>query len=226
MDGGAPSFFYSPKFKTRGDRCLGCRHQRLRPVRGAAGALSPFRLLHKILGTPLAGMPAPHEDDATAVLVEGKAYPHADKAIAEGNADEITDTNGNAPLEDDANDDGIDGIACGTQGVDGEDIGAAAILEEHIDDEYPEAHGDDFGIAGEKAEDELAREGQDNGTGQRHLHLSVTCPSDICDDTSKKPRGQRTVRRVYDECFFVSVAQRALSRFAPSGAGAQISYGW
>ncbi len=75
------------------------------------------------------------------------------------------------------------------------------------------------------------------GTGQRHLHLPVTCPSDISKQggweglgmfvfSYNKPRGQRTVRRVYDECFFVTVAQRALSRFAPSGAGARISYGW
>ena len=67
-------------------------------------------LLHKPFILPLAGAPAAEEDDATDILVEGETYPHAYKAQAQRNADDIAEANGDAPLEYDANDDGIDGI--------------------------------------------------------------------------------------------------------------------
>ena len=70
-------------------------------------------LFNKSLRFPFAWPPSPYKDDAADVLVEGKAYPHAYKTIAEGNADDIAQANGNSPLEDDADDEGIDGVARG-----------------------------------------------------------------------------------------------------------------
>ena len=58
-------------------------------------------------------MPATEENDTTDVLVDGKAYPHAHQAIAEGDTDDIAEANGDTPLEDDAYQEGIEGVACG-----------------------------------------------------------------------------------------------------------------
>lgn len=62
---------------------------------------------------PLARPPAAHQDDAANVLIESEANPHADKSIAKRNADDVTHANGDAPIEDDSDDNGIDGIARG-----------------------------------------------------------------------------------------------------------------
>lgn len=110
-------------------------------------------LLHKPFILPLAGAPAAEEDDATDILVEGETYPHAYKAQAQRNADDIAEANGDAPLEYDANDDGIDGIASGAECAHGKDIRRAPHLEEHIDDEHPNAHGNNLRIIGKGSED-------------------------------------------------------------------------
>ena len=112
--------------------------------------------LYKPFVSPFAGTPAAHKDDAADILVEGEADPHTDKAVAEGDADDVTHADGNRPVEDDGHDDGIDGIARGSQGADGEDVGCASDLEEPVDDKYPHAHRDDLLIVGEGAEKALA----------------------------------------------------------------------
>ena len=124
---------------------------------------SPFFLfshfpifLYKSFISPFAGAPAAHEDDAADILVEGEAYPHTEKAVAERNADDVTHADGDRPVEDDGHDDGIDGIARGSQGADGEDVGCASDLEEPVYDKYPHAHRDDVLIVGEGAEQTLA----------------------------------------------------------------------
>ena len=49
--------------------------------------------LYEPFVSPFAGAPATHEDDAADILVEGEAYPHADKAVAERDADDVTKSN-------------------------------------------------------------------------------------------------------------------------------------
>ena len=86
------------------------------------------------------------EDDATDVFIKGEANPHAYKTEAKGYADDIAHADGDAPLEDDADDEGVDSIACGPQRTAGEDIGRAAYLKEDIDEQNPDTHCDpDFG---------------------------------------------------------------------------------
>ena len=127
-------------------------------------------VLHEALGPPFAGPPTAHEDDAANVLVEHEAYPHADKAVAKGDTDDIAQTDGNAPLEDDADDDGIDGIARGSQGAYSKDVGCAPNLKEPVDDEYPDTHGDNLRIVGKGAEDAASCDGQQGGAGERDNH--------------------------------------------------------
>lgn len=115
--------------------------------------LTPWKILRKAFGLPFAWTPAAHEDDSTDVLVEGKAYPHANQTIAKGDADDVTQTDGNAPLEDNADDKGIDGVACGAEGATCKDVGCAPDLQEPIDNEHPHTHGDDLRIIGKGTED-------------------------------------------------------------------------
>ena len=127
-------------------------------------------LFYEPFGLPLPRSPATHEDDASDVLVEGEAYPHAYKTIAEGNANDITQADGNAPLEDDADDDRIDGIARSTQCSHGEDIGCATHLKENIDDKYPDAHGNYFRIVGKGTEDAPTCQREKDGAGDGDDH--------------------------------------------------------
>ena len=129
-----------------------------------------WSLLHKPLSLPLARTPAAHEDNAADVLIEGEADPHADKAIAEGDADDVAQPYGDAPLEDDAHDKGIDGIAGGAERAAGEDVRRAPNLQEPVDDKHPYAHGDDFLVAGEGTEDALARQREQRRTDERDDH--------------------------------------------------------
>ena len=62
------------------------------------------------------------EDNAPDILVDGKAYPHTYEAVAEGDADDVTQANGDAPLEDDTHDEGIDGVASSAKRAAGKDV--------------------------------------------------------------------------------------------------------
>ena len=118
----------------------------------------------KSLAAPFARAPATEENDTADVLIEGEAYPHAYKAIAEGNADDIAQTDGNAPLEDNAHDEGIDGVACSTKRTASEDVRRAAYLKEHIDHKHPNAHLDDFLVVGKSTEDARSCQSKQDGT--------------------------------------------------------------
>ena len=62
------------------------------------------------------------EDDPSDVLIDGKAYPHTHEAIAKRDADDVAQTNGDAPLEDDSHEEGIDGVASGAKRAAGKDV--------------------------------------------------------------------------------------------------------
>lgn len=126
------------------------------------------RLSHKSLCPPLARTPATHQDDAADVLVESEAYPHADEAIAERDADEVTKAHGDAPLEDDADDHRIDGVACGTKSANGKDVRGAPDFEKPVDDKHPASHLDYFLILGESAEDASARQCHESRACKRY----------------------------------------------------------
>ena len=127
-------------------------------------------LFDKSLRAPLARPPASHKDDAADVLVEGKAYPHAHQAVTKRNADDVAEADGYAPLEDDADDEGIEGVARGAQGAAGKDVRCAPDFQEDIDYEYPDAHRDDFGIVGEGCEDGPPENGEGDRACQRDNH--------------------------------------------------------
>lgn len=98
-------------------------------------------------------MPTPHKDNAAQVLVESEADPHADQAQAEGNAEEIGDTDCHNPLEGDADYDGINYISRRPQSSAGEDVANSADLEDDVDPEDDRAHADNLGILSQESED-------------------------------------------------------------------------
>ena len=93
------------------------------------------------------------EDDTSYILVDGKAYPHTHKSVAERDADDVTQANGNAPLEDYTHNEGIDGVASGTKCAAGKDVRCTTYLKEHIDDKHPDAHTDNLLIVCKGMED-------------------------------------------------------------------------
>jgi len=62
------------------------------------------------------------EDNASYILVDGKAYPHTYETIAEGDADNVTQANGDAPLEDDTHDEGVYRVASSAKRAAGKDV--------------------------------------------------------------------------------------------------------
>ncbi len=121
------------------------------------------------------------EDDAADVFIEGEANPHAHETEAKGYADDVTHADSHAPLEDDADDEGVDSIACGPQRAAGEDIGRAAYLKENIDEQNPDTHCDDFCIVGEGFEDvpSCQRENHRTGDGDDHRPAEEVIAEDV-----------------------------------------------
>jgi hypothetical protein len=115
--------------------------------------------IYKPFCSPFAGVPAAKENDATDIFVEGETYPHTYKSVAQGDADDVTKTHGNAPLEDNADGEGVDGVTCGPERAASENIRDASDLQEAIDDEHPYTHGNDFLIIGKDTEKVSASKG-------------------------------------------------------------------
>ena len=110
-------------------------------------------MFHETFRAPFARTPTTDKDDASDVLIEGKADPHTDKTETKRDTYDVTQADRDAPLEDDAHDEGIDRVTRGTKGIASEDVGGAANFEEPINDEYPYAHCDNVRIVGEGLND-------------------------------------------------------------------------
>ncbi len=126
--------------------------------------------INKSLRAPLARPPTSHKNDAADVLVEGKANPHAHQSVAKWDADDVAESDGYAPLEDDADDEGIESVARSAQGAACKDVRRATNFQEDIDYENPDTHRDDFGIFGESCEDGTSENGKEDGACQRDNH--------------------------------------------------------
>ncbi len=90
---------------------------------------------------PFPAVPTASEDDAAGVFVKGEGAPDAEKSEAEDEAKDVSHANGNEPLEDDADDYGIDGVARGTKTAAGEYVAGATDLKCYVDNENPCAKG-------------------------------------------------------------------------------------
>ena len=67
--------------------------------------------INEPLVSPLSRPPAAHENDAAYILVEGETNPHADETVTQWDADDITQAYGDAPVEDNGDNDRVDGVA-------------------------------------------------------------------------------------------------------------------